>query len=258
MPNRSSGETHAHRLLKQAALRWAQEEGYRAVGLEIGLPNCRYRTDVAACRLDKPAPRQRVVGATAVFECKQARPDFLNDSRPETESLARLATLNLRREKLERLVGVHYPTLRQGESLFPEFDRTDVEAITHEGYRRIVAEIRLLEKAVWGRTKFDKLARYRSVNLCYLVSRPGILQPNELPITWGLLEPERDDFDKADPDLPPPRLTLVRKPAWIECPEAHRIELLHRIAVSATWRLNREAGLDFDTLHGRDDATPEA
>ncbi|MCB1231597.1 MAG: hypothetical protein KDN19_15105 [Verrucomicrobiae bacterium] len=257
MASASTGETRAHRLLKAAALRWAQEEGYRAVGLEIGLPNSRYRADVAACRLEKPRPRQRVLGATAVFECKQARPDFLNDSRPEAESVARLAHLNRRREKLERLVGAHYPTLRQGESLFPEYDRADVEAISHQGYRRVITEIRQLEKAVWGRTKFDRLARYRCANLCYLVIRPGILQPAEIPISWGLLAPETTDFDLAENDAPPPRLNLIRKPAWIDAPEAHRLELLHRIAVSGTWRLNREAGLEFDTLHGNG-ATPEA
>ncbi len=257
MARPNSGESPAHRLLKLAALRWAQEEGYRAVGLEIGLPNSRYRADVAACRLDKPAPRQRTIGATAVFECKQARPDFLHDSRPEAESVARLADLNRRREKLERLVGTHYPTLRQGESLFPEFDRADVEAISHQGYRRVVAEIRQLEKAVWGRTKFDRLARYRCANLCYLVIRPGILSPAEIPVAWGLLAPESDDLDIADPESPPPRLVLLRQAAWIDAPDAHRLELLHRIAVSGTWRWNREAGLDFDTLHGIGD-TPEA
>ena len=257
MASARTGESHAHRLLKAAALRWAQEEGYRAVGLEIGLPNSRYRADVAACRLDKPAPRQRTVGTTAVFECKQARPDFLHDSRPEAESLARLTHLNRRREKLERLVGTHYPTLRQGESLFPEFDRADVDAISHQGYRRVVNEIRQLEKAVWGRTKFDRLARYRCANLCYLVARPGILQAAEIPLAWGLLSPESGDLDRVEPGAPPPRLTLVRQASWIEAPDAHRLELLHRIAVSGTWRLNRESGLDFDTLHGTG-AIPES
>jgi hypothetical protein len=247
----ATGETRAHRLLKQAALLWAQQEGYRAAGLEISLPNSRYRADAAACGLDKPAPRQRQVGLSAVFECKQARSDFLNDARPETESIARLAHLNRRREKLERLVGTHYPTLRQGESLFPEYDRADVEAISHEGYRKVIAEIRQLENVVFGKTKFDRLIRYRCANLHYLVIRPGILDPAEVPLAWGILAPETEDFD-ADAEAPVPPLEMLRSPAFIEAPEAHRLELLHRIAVSGTWRLNREAGIDHDILRGAD------
>ncbi len=253
MASASSGETHAHRLLKQAALRWAQQEGYRAAGMEIGLPNSRYRADVAACRLDRPGPRRLGVGLSAVFECKQSRADFLHDARPEAESLARLALLNRRREKLERLVGAHYPTLRQGESLFPEFDRADVDAINHEGYRRVVAEIRRLENAVWGRTKFDRLIRYRCASACFLVVRPGILDPAEVPLAWGLLAPLNPDFDAPGSASPPPLVTL-RKPAFVDAPESHRLELLHRIAVSGTWRLNREAGIDHELL--RDSGFP--
>lgn len=243
----SAGESRAHRLLKQAALRWAQCRGYRAAGLEISLPNSRYRADVAACGFDHPGPHRRAVGRSVVFECKQARPDFLNDARPEAASLARLTQLNRRRETLERLVGTHYPTLRQGESLFPEFDRTDVDAITHKGYGRVVTEIRQLERAVWGRTKFDRLVRYRCASLCYLVIRPGILDPNEVPLEWGILAPETPDFD-AGSEAPIPALTLLRQPVVLEVPEARRLELLHRIAVSGTWRLNRETGIDFETL----------
>lgn len=251
----STGETRAHRLLKQAALHWAQTRGYRAVGLEIGLPNSRYRADVAACSFDRPAPHERAVGKTAVFECKQARPDFLNDARPEAASLARLTQLNRRRETLERLVGVHYPTLRKGESLFPEFDRTDVESINHEGYRRVLSEIRQLERAVWGRTKFDRLIRYRCASLCYLVIRPGILHPDEVPLEWGILAPESTTFD-ADSDAPPPELSELRQPLFLEVPESRRLELLHRIAVSGTWRLNREAGIDFESLYDRNSDAP--
>ena len=258
----SSGESRAHRLLKLAALLWAREQGYRAAGLEIRLPNSNYRADVAACRLDRPGPRKREIGLTAVFECKQARPDYLNDSRPEAESLARLAQLNRRRETLERLVGTHYPTLRKGESLFPEFDRADVGAIRHEGYRRVVSEIRVLESAIYGRTKFDRLVRYRCADLFYLVIRPGILDLSEIPLDWGLLAPDSPDFDAEGDEAAPPSLMVLRPPNPVETPGHHRLELLHRIATSGTSKLIREAGLETpgeSTLSGRrtDPVKPE-
>ena len=45
------GETAAHRELKRLALVWAQAQGYSACALEVSLPRCRYRADVAAYRL---------------------------------------------------------------------------------------------------------------------------------------------------------------------------------------------------------------
>ena len=235
------GESHAHRLLKHAALLWARRQGYRAAGLEIRLPNSPYRADVAACRLDRPGPHQREIGMTAVFECKQARPDFLHDSGRERASIERLAQLKRRRDKLERLVGAHYPTLWRGDSLFPEYDRSDPAAIGHEGYRRVIAEIRTLESTLFGRTKFDKLPRYRCADLFYLVIRPGILDPAEVPLDWGLLAPKSPDFD-SDGDSPPPALTVLRLPRQVGITPARRLELLHRIATAATGQWMR----DFD------------
>ena len=244
------GETQAHRLLKQAALIWALEQGYRAAGFEVKLPNSNFRADVAACRLERPASFECEIGQTAAFECKQARSDFLNDSVPEAESIARLAELNQRREKLEQLVGTHYPNLRQGDTLFPEFDRTDLSEVRHDGYQKVVREIRTLETAIFGRTKFERLARYRCVDLCYLVIRPGILQPEETPLDWGLLMPEDEDCDLDSDGAEVPKLTLIQKPRRMDAPETHRLELLHQLAVSGTWRQLRENGFEED-LWGR-------
>ncbi|MCB1235305.1 MAG: hypothetical protein KDM91_09560, partial [Verrucomicrobiae bacterium] len=186
----------------------------------------------------------RRAGPSAVFECKQARPDFLQDSRPEAASLARLTRLHRRRERLERLIGAHYPHLRRGESLFPEYDRTAVTDIAHEGHRKLIAEIRTLEAAVFGRTKFERLVRYRCANFFYLVIRPGILEPAEIPLDWGLLAPDAAAFDAAlGSPAEVPALALLREPRFVDAPESHALDLLHRLAVSGTRRLNRESGL---------------
>lgn len=237
----STGESAAHRLLKLAALHWAREQGYRAVGLEVRLPHSPYRADVAACRLERPAGRPVEIGLSAVFEVKQSRPDYLHDSRPEAASRDRLAALNRRREKLERLVGLHYPNLRRGESLFPEYDQADWEAVGHGGYRRLMAEIRALESALFGRTKFERMVRYRCADLFYLVARPGIFTGAEVPHHWGVLEPEPADLEALGEAGTPPRLRERRQPRKVEPADHQRLELLHQIAVSGTGRLIRGA-----------------
>src|SRR5712692_10581645 len=69
------GETEAHTRLKRLAFVWAQRQGYSACAMEVALPRCRYRVDVAAYR-----PNGKQTGATAIFECKQALVDLRRDN----------------------------------------------------------------------------------------------------------------------------------------------------------------------------------
>lgn len=43
-------ETARHAQLKRLAFLWAQAQGYSACAMEVALPQCRYRADVAAYR----------------------------------------------------------------------------------------------------------------------------------------------------------------------------------------------------------------
>ena len=73
--NAPRGETAAHQRLKRLALLWAQANGYSACAMEVTLPQSRFRADVAAFR-----PAVNAIGCTAIFECKQARPDLRRDN----------------------------------------------------------------------------------------------------------------------------------------------------------------------------------
>jgi len=240
----SGAETTAHATLKKLALQWAQQQGYPICGIEVRLPHSNYRADTVAYR---PATerlplsgngktrqrlvRQPVVGATAVFECKQARSDFLNDSHNAAETTKRLRALDERRRTLERLLGMHEPSLRKGESLFPEYDSIDMSNFEHKTYRKVIREISVLQARLYGKTKFDKVARYQCANLCFLVVEEGILQDHEVPLYWGLLV-RRDET-----------LAVARQPTWQDVPEPTRLELLQRIAMAGARRLGRELGV---------------
>src|ERR1039457_5072550 len=193
-------ETSAHATLKKLALQWAQQQGYPICGFEVRLPHSNYRADPVAYRpaterLPLPgngkAPhrwvRQPVVGATAVFECKQARFDFLKDSHTTAETTHRLKALDERRRTRERLWGMHQPSLRKGESLFAEYDAIDISNFEHKTYRKVIREIAVLQARLYGKTKFDKVAGYPCANLCYLVVEDGILKGHEVPLHWGLV-----------------------------------------------------------------------
>jgi hypothetical protein len=102
--------------------------------MEVRMPHSGFRADVAAYRPEsrklpltvegKGRERlvlQPVIGTTAIFECKQARSDFLKDSHSAAITIEKLKLLDARRKTLERLLGVHQPSLRKGESLFAEY-----------------------------------------------------------------------------------------------------------------------------------------
>ena len=219
------GETQRHLDLKMLAANWARAEGFPIWGLEVRLPGCGYRADLAAYR---PARQKSVLGATAVFECKQARADFARDSHSAEPTLARLKALDARREKLEQLLRVHHPELRNGETLFESFDAYDFSKLGHKTYDRLAREIGVLQNRLYDRTKFEKLVRYRCANLLYLVVEPGVLTEQETPFGWGLLVRCAD------------RLELKRKPRFHEATDHARLWLLQRIALAGTRKLSRE------------------
>ena len=237
-------ETSAHATLKKLALQWAQQQGYPICGFEVRLPHSNYSADAVAYRpaterLPLPSNRktplrlvrQPVVGVTAVFECKQARSDFLKDSHATAETTQQLKALDERRRTLERLLGMHEPSLRKGETLFPEYDAIDISNFEHKTYRKVIREISILQARLYGKTKFDKVARYQCANLCFLVVEHGILKNHEVPLHWGLLVRQGD------------ALRLDRMPVWQDVPVPTRLELLQQLAHTATRRLNRIAGM---------------
>src|SRR4029077_17370570 len=122
--------------------------------MEVSLPSCRYRADVAAYRL---APKK--IGSTAIFECKQALCDLRRDNCQSDAARQRLETISQRRQFLERRLREHYPNLRNSDSLFPEFDLPDFTVVGHRGYARLLRELRAVQNRLYDCTKFDKLLR---------------------------------------------------------------------------------------------------
>jgi hypothetical protein len=215
-------ETEAHLRLKRLALLWAQANRYTACAAEVSLPQCRYRADVAAYR---SSAKERSV--TAIFECKQALPDLRRDNCQTAATRERLTSVGRRRDVLERYLRVHYPTLRTGDSLFPEFDSHDFDAIGHRGYGRVLREFAALQNRLYGGTKFECIVRYRCANLFFLVLPNELFREAETPIGWGVLAESNNS------------LKLLRRPVWHDNAEETRVRLLQRIALAGTRQFNR-------------------
>jgi hypothetical protein len=222
----TKGETEGHARLKRLGLRWAQAQGFSAYAMEVSLPKCSYRADVAAYR-----GQRKEIGSTAIFECKQALCDLRRDNCHSEAARRRLEVICERRQILETHLRAHYPHLRNGDSLFPEFDSQNFTAIGHRGYARLSRELHALQNRLYDCTKFDKLIRYRCANLFFLVLPEQLFRDPEIPLGWGALVETNG------------ALRLMRKPIWHESPEEDRIRLLHRIAIAGTRYLNRQLPL---------------
>ncbi|HJT82338.1 MAG TPA: hypothetical protein VJ719_14180 [Chthoniobacterales bacterium] len=225
-----TGETAAHQQLKRRTVLWAQAQGFSACGVEVTLPKCRYRADVAAFRPSATG------GLTAVFECKQTRCDLRRDNCCTSTTRSRLETMCRRREVLEKHLRVHYPDLRISDSLFPEFDSHNFQAIGHRNYSRVLREMTALQNRLYDCTKFERLMRYRCANLFFLVLTADVFDEAEIPIGWGALVESGDS------------LALVRKPVWQEVAPDHGLGVLQRIAAAGTRHLNRQLGITFDEI----------
>ena len=220
------GETALHARLKQLAFIWAQTHGFSACAMEVTLPRCRYRADVAGYR---SIPKQ--IGSTAVFECKQALCDLRKDNCHSQSARERLEAVCNRRHVLEAHLRTHYPSLHNGDSLFPEFDSENFSAIGHRGYARLVRQLQTLQSRLFDCTKFEKLIRYRCANLFFIVLPEKLFRESEVPVGWGALVESNDT------------LILVRKPIWYEAIAANRLHVLHRIAVAGTRNVSQQLAL---------------
>src|SRR5258708_15058429 len=159
--NSRNGEREARSRLKRLAVLWAQVQGYSACAMEVTLPRCRYRADVAAYRPN----RKQSAATSAIFECKQALVDLRRDNGCTATTMRRLETVHARRETVERNLRVHYPALRIADSLFAEFDSHNFDAIEHRGYKQVLRQTRALQNRLFDGTKFETLIRYRRANL---------------------------------------------------------------------------------------------
>ena len=241
-----ASESPAHLELKRLALIWAQANGYPIVACEVSLPNLRFRLDMGAYR---PGSRRELkrdarlntnrsvltaaVGIAAVFECKATRVDLVRDCRNAARLIERMKVLTERRCNLESLLKIHYPSLRNGDGLWPEYETVAFDQAEHAPYRKVVKELTTLSRQLHGQTKMESLMKWQAANLHYLVVEPAVVEAHEIPAGWGMLVREGE------------RLELRVRPEWREVDEPTRLTFLHRVAAGGSRATNREAGVDY-------------
>jgi len=165
---------------------------------------------------------------TIVIECKQSRADFLRDSRETPALLARRRELDAARLCLEdRIIRASEPDLRRGgTSLFRELEVWEFDRSRLASYRKLMLELRHIDQALHGQTKFWLLSRYRLADRLYIAAPRGLISPDELPPSWGLLE--------ADTAEPGASLSIRQMADELGASDIRRQRLLRNIAAAAS------------------------
>jgi hypothetical protein len=246
-------ETPRHRLLKDEAIRSLVRAGCVAAGMEVSCPIARHRVDVAGYIDASPKGRRAAEldvcysetdlrflkgerPKTVVVECKQARSDFLTDSRDMADLLAERDRLARVRSVLEeQIVKACEPQLRiSGSRLFPDLEEWDFAASRVGSYRAVINDLRRIDERMHGEAKFWMMAHYRLADWLYLAAPRGVIRPREVPPGWGLLELHEESGE-------PLLRVRVAAPELRGKPE-HRQRLLRNIAVAWTRRAVRAIG----------------
>jgi len=225
-------ESTEHQRLKELGLRFLLELGCAAAATEVRCPRSRYQADVAGYLDTRPVLQSS--------QAERRELDFLKDARDRGALLERRRVLDARRRQLEReVIRDREPHLRDsGTFLFEELEGWDFGASRSPAYRRVLRELRSIDRALHGETKFWLASRYRLADRLYLLAPAGMVGPRERPPGWGLIElPEgllsRRKLDERD------RLGAMRIAAVAperSCGEIQRLRLLRNIAAAATRR----------------------
>ena len=260
------GETTEHLELKRLAVEWLRRMGCSAVATEVRCPISRWRVDVAgwfdggehdrrrgdrnACTLFTHDESQRGAdrARTVIIECKQSRSDFLRDDADREELIRVRDHLEKRRAEIEeQRVKPREPHLRRGGSaLFPEMETWDFAASRLDSYRRVLRELRQVDKRLHGETKFGLLPQYHLADHLYLFTPSALIRRPELPKGWGLLEASGMRLRHPMPiaaDAPLPMRERIPAPV-LDAPVERRIRLLRNIAVAASRPAGRRPKAD--------------
>lgn len=241
-------ESRRHGMLKEAGARYLLAQGCPAVATEVRCPRGRFRADLAGYRDRAPLPTERTLWdspparavTTFILECKASRADFLRDAADLGELLSRREALDVRRLALQLEAIPHAePHLRRsGTALFQELEQWDFARSRLPEYRRVIKAIEAVDEALYGDTKFSRMARYRVADRLYVLAPRGVIRPRELPIGWGLLVHEPRG---AEP------VSIQAEAPGLSADDRARSQLLKNIAVSASralWGGNQNVAIE--------------
>lgn len=188
-------------------MRFLAQRGCAVAATEVTAPISRFRVDAAGFRYAGFAKERVAEGhadalwsdlwpETFLIECKASRADFLRCT-----SVA--STLRRERDRLRQRRTEQADDFAKADDAPADLgDRLFSESAGPEYARRVIDhQLRRVQRELYAAAKFDLFHRYQLGTFLLLITGPGVLSADELPLGWGWMEVS----DREELLVEPPR-----------------------------------------------------
>lgn len=201
--------------MKRAALAFLASLDPSGAALDVSVSGLRAKAAAAAFWLEDGE-----VVRTAAVEIRIAD-DAAIETSGNAEQFSQLKLARQEREMLEQEIRRSEPELRDGSTLFCEFEQWNYNESSNPAYRRCLRRIRKLEHAVFHGSRLERFRSAGAASELYLIVPENSVSPEALADGWGLVY--------IRPDL---TFELIRKPETCEVSAEKRIRLALNISAA--------------------------
>jgi len=206
--------------MRQTLLSWLYERQPAGIGLAVPTRFQKFQADLAAF-WSMPGVRHPQPGKTLIIEIRLDRDQCWPDCSGKEELLASLRELKSRKEELESRIREREPGLRDGDTLFEEFQSWNYLGTTDPEYHKCLRAIEKNEYALYRGSRFEQIRRALLAEYTYLAVPEHTVSPEEIAHGWGLLYISRQM-----------EVFTVKEAIRWECPLENKLHLIHNIAAA--------------------------
>lgn len=220
--------------LKRAAVAFLAELGADAIATDVPTRGTRYCVDAAAFWLTNNKG-SRSVCRTALAEIRTAQ-EIKIECANHADKLFMLRAARLECEEIKTQIRKNEPELRDGSTLFSEFEQWNYAASKNPAYKECMQRIHKLEYTIYHTSKLSRFNSAQIASELYLIVPADAVQQEDIPENWGLVY-VREDLS----------FELVKKPVKLDCPKENLSRLAWNIATSAKDQVLFANGIHTDS-----------
>ena len=224
----------SRRDMKRAILAWFVPQKPSGMGLNVPTRVSKYCADIAAFWSSPGAKRLMAPDKTVIVEIRRNREQCWPDCSRQEELLPLLREKKNEKASLEAMLRKTEPELKDGDTLFPEFENWNYKLTKNRAYHKCLKQLEEIEHALYKGSRFEQIRRAYVADYLYLAVPTGTVAPEELADGWGLIN--------INPDM---TAELVKKAEKWDCPERNKLHLIQHIAAACRKSLLFSLGMNI-------------
>ncbi len=225
--------------LRQAVLIWLAKQKPTGIGIYVPTRFSMFKADVAAF-WSKPGKKNiytpiKTVAVEIRFDREECWPDFSK----QQELLKELVREKELKRKLEEIVRVEEPELKDNDVLFNEYESWKYKDSKNTKYQKCLKNIEKIEHSIYKGSRFERIRRAHVADNLYIAVPEAVIDPDELADGWGLLYICKNHSVK-----------IAKLPDEKDCSVENRLHLAQTISASATKYVLYSQGINMSSRGG--------